>query len=286
MLSIASSSLDLPEFETRRQKIDVLLKEQGWDVGERSKVILEVDTKQSDFRAQNYKTVAETLRNDLDSKYADYLLLDGMNAPIAVVEAKRTSKDPILGRKQAEEYADDIKSQTGKDVFIFLSNGYEIWFWDRARYGPRPVKGFFSRNNLERLRFQVEMGLVLGNIEVNSRIVDRPKSIEITKRVIEHIQKGNRKALVVMATGTGKTRVAMAILDVLMRTNRAQKVLFLADRKALRIKLMMMDSRSSSRRSQGPRYSPATSTGPLGFMSPPFRPFKRSTIRRTARAST
>ena len=233
MLSIASSSLDLPEFETRRQKIDVLLKEQGWDVGERSKVILEVDTKQSDFRAQNYKTVAETLRNDLDSKYADYLLLDGMNAPIAVVEAKRTSKDPILGRKQAEEYADDIKSQTGKDVFIFLSNGYEIWFWDRARYGPRPVKGFFSRNNLE-LRFQVEMGLVLGNIEVNSRIVDRPKSIEITKRVIEHIQKGNRKALVVMATGTGKTRVAMAILDVLMRTNRAQKVLFLADRKALR----------------------------------------------------
>ena len=234
MLPIASSSLDLPEFETRRQKIDVLLKEQGWDVGERSKVILEVDTKQSDFRAQNYKTVAETLKNDLDSKYADYLLLDSMNAPIAVVEAKRTSKDPILGRKQAEEYADDIKSQTGKDVFIFLSNGYEIWFWDRARYGPRQVKGFFSRNNLERLRFQVEMGLELGNIEVNSRIVDRPKSIEITKRVIEHIQRGNRKALVVMATGTGKTRVAMAILDVLMRTNRAQKVLFLADRKALR----------------------------------------------------
>lgn len=234
MLPIASSSADLPEFETRRQKIDVLLKEQGWNVGDRSKVILEVDTKQSDFRAQNYKTVAETLKNDLESKYADYLLLDAMNAPIAVVEAKRTSKDPILGRKQAEEYADDIKSQTGKDVFIFLSNGYEIWFWDRARYGPRQVKGFFSRKNLERLRFQVEMGLELGNIDVNSKIVDRPKSIEITKRVIEHIQRGNRKALVVMATGTGKTRVAMAILDVLMRTNRAQKVLFLADRKALR----------------------------------------------------
>lgn len=121
MLPIASSSADLPEFETRRQKIDVLLKEQGWNVGDRSKVILEVDTKQSDFRAQNYKTVAETLKNDLESKYADYLLLDAMNAPIAVVEAKRTSKDPILGRKQAEEYADDIKSQTGKDVFIFLS---------------------------------------------------------------------------------------------------------------------------------------------------------------------
>jgi type I restriction enzyme R subunit len=193
-----------------------------------------VDTKQSDFRAQNYKTVSETLKNDLDSKYADYLLLDPQGAPIAIVEAKRTSKDPILGQKQAEEYADDIKSQTGKDIFIFLSNGYEIWFWDRERYGPRQVKGFFSQKDLERLRFQVEMGLNLDYIEVNSRIVDRPKSIEVTKRVIEHIQKGNRKALVVMATGTGKTRVAMAIIDVLLRTNRAQKVLFLADRKALR----------------------------------------------------
>jgi type I restriction enzyme R subunit len=210
------------------------LKEQGWKAGDRSKVILEVDTKQSDFCTQNYKTISETLRNELESKYADYLLLDPMGAPIAIVEAKRTSKDPIMGRKQAEEYADDIKSQMGKDVFIFLSNGYEIWFWDRARYGPRLVKGFFAQKDLERLRFQVEMGLGLEIFEVDSRIVDRPKSIEITKRVIEHIQRGNRKALVVMATGTGKTRVAMSIIDVLLRTNRAQKVLFLADRKALR----------------------------------------------------
>jgi len=155
MQFVAYSENGLTEFETRKQKIDVLLKEQGWNVGDRSKVILEVDTKQSDFLAQNYKVVSETLRNDLESKYADYLLLDSMGAPIAVVEAKRTSKDPILGRKQAEEYADDIKSQTGKDVFLFLSNGYEIWFWDRARYGPRQVKGFFSQKSLERLRFQV-----------------------------------------------------------------------------------------------------------------------------------
>lgn len=227
-------SSDPSEFETRKEKIDVLLKEQGWQVNDRSKIILEVDTKQSNFCTQNYKTVSETMSNDLDSKFADYLLLDSMGDPIAVVEAKRTSKDPILGRKQAEEYADDIKAQIDKDIFIFLSNGYEIWFWDRARYGPRQVKGFFSQKDLERLRFQVEMGLSLDNFEVNSRIVDRPKSIEITKRVIEHLQRGNRKALVVMATGTGKTRVAMSIIDVLLKANRAQKVLFLADRKALR----------------------------------------------------
>ncbi|MCK5109338.1 MAG: type I restriction endonuclease subunit R, partial [Methanosarcinales archaeon] len=145
--------MDLNEFETRKQKIDVLLKEQGWIVGDGTKVIIEVDTKQSDFRAQNYRTVSETLRNDMDSKYVDYLLLDNFGAPIAIIEAKRTSKDPILtAQKQAEEYADDIKAQMGNDVFIFLSNGYEIWFWDRERYGPRLVNGFFSQKDLERLK--------------------------------------------------------------------------------------------------------------------------------------
>ena len=92
MLPIANSGIELNEFETRKQKIDVLLKEQGWKVGDRSKVILEVDTKQSDFCTQNYKTISETLRNELESKYVDYLLLDPMGAPIAIVEAKRTSK--------------------------------------------------------------------------------------------------------------------------------------------------------------------------------------------------
>lgn len=227
--------MDLNEFQTRKQKIDVLLKEQGWIVGDGRKVIIEVDTKQSDFRAQNYRTVSETLRNDMDSKYVDYLLLDNFGAPVAIIETKRTSKDPIIAaQKQAEEYADDIKAQMGKDVFIFLSNGYEIWFWDRERYGPRLVKGFFSQKDLEQRRFQVEERKNLTDFEIDGRIVDRPKSIENTKRVLEHLQKGHRKALVVMATGTGKTRLAMAIIDVLLKSYWAKKILFLADRKALR----------------------------------------------------
>ena len=79
-----------------------MLKEQGWVAGDRAKIILEVDTKQSDFRAQNYKTVSETLKNDLESRYVDYLLLDRFGAPIAIIEAKRTSRDPILtAQKQA-----------------------------------------------------------------------------------------------------------------------------------------------------------------------------------------
>jgi len=227
--------MDLNEFQTRLQKIDVFLKEQGWDVGDRSKVITEVDTKQSDFTTQDYKRVSDTLRNDLESKYVDYLLLDSQGYPIAILEAKRTSKDPLItARKQAEDYADDIKAQTGKDVFIFLSNGYESWFYDRERYGPRMVKGFFTQGSLERMKFQIENRKPLTDIEVNTNIVDRPRSIENVKRVLEHLDKGHRKGLIVMATGTGKTRVAMAIIDALMKKNWVQKVLFLADRRALR----------------------------------------------------
>ena len=226
--------LDLNEFQTRKQKIDILLQEQGWDVGNRSKVVLEVDTKQSDFKKQDYKQVNETRKNDAESKYADYLLLDGTGKPLAIIEAKRTTKDPILGQKQAEEYADDIKAQTGKDVFIFLSNGYEIWLWDRERYGVRQLKGFYSLIDLERLFYQRENSKPEPEIDIDGSIVDRAKSIEVATRVVEHIHKGHRKALIVMATGTGKTRVAMAIIDQLIREGRVQRVLFLTDRKPLR----------------------------------------------------
>lgn len=226
---------DLNEFQTRRQKIDVLLREQGWDVEDRSIILTEVDTKQSDFCTQDYKRMSGTLQNNLESKYVDYLLLDSVGSPIAIIEAKRTSKDPLISAQtQAEEYANDIKNQIGRDVFIFMSNGYEIWFLDRERYGPRMVKGFFSQRDLERLRYQVDKRLPLADIGVDSRIIDRAKSIEITKRVLEHIEGGHRKTLIVMATGTGKTRVSMAIIDCLMRANWVQKVLFLTDRKALR----------------------------------------------------
>ncbi len=225
---------DPTEAQTRREKIDPLLKEQGWDVRNRSQVVLEVDTRQSDFVSRDYKTVKETLKNDEESKYVDYLLLDSAGAPLAIVEAKRTSKDSHVGQKQAEEYTDDIKRQTGKEVFIFLTNGDQIMFWDRSRYPPRYVKGFYSRRDLERVRFQTSFGQIPKEIEIDPHIIDRARGIECAKRVVEHIHKGNRKGLIVMATGTGKTRVAMAIIDVLMRENLVQKVLFLTDRIALR----------------------------------------------------
>jgi len=224
----------LTEYQTRRKLINPQLEKSGWDLKDRTKVVEEVDTKQSNFRSRDYRTVDQTLRNDEDSAYADYLLLDNTGSPIAVIEVKRTIKDPIVGQKQAEDYADDIKKQIGKDVFIFLSNGYEIWFWNRPNESPRMVKGFHNREALERIRFQNFSKKDFHDVPIKSEIVDRPYQIEAVKRVLEGIDKGRRKFLIVQATGTGKTRVAMAITDVLLRANRAQKVLFLADRKALR----------------------------------------------------
>lgn len=222
------------EFKTRQEKIDVLLKETGWDVKDRSKVWLEVDTKQSDFKKKDYRTVSETLKNDEESKYADYLLLDKKGYPLAIIEAKRTSKDPITGKTQARGYAEDIISQTSRPIFIFLTNGYEIWFWNYPLENPRMVKGFHNQDALERLMWINENKKNLNEININNRIVDRPYQTEAVKRVSEGLTKGKRKFLIVQATGTGKTRVAMAIIDRLMKARLVQKVLFLADRKALR----------------------------------------------------
>ena len=227
--------LDLNEFQTRRQKIDLFLERSGWNVEDKTKVLVEIDTKQSDFITQEYRTVSDTLRNSLESRYLDYLLLDQWGKPLAIIEAKRTCKDPLItAPTQASQYADDIKAQTGEDVFIYLSNGYEIWFWNRPHQPQRPVKRFHTRENLEKMKWQNRRKQSLLDLEIKTEIVDRPKSIECAKRVLERFDKGHRKALVVMATGTGKTRVAMAIIDVLMRASWVKRALFIADRKALR----------------------------------------------------
>jgi len=224
------------EYKTRREKIDALLRLASWDVNDVSKVIIEVDTKQSNFGKKIYKTVKETLYDpNADEKaYADYLLLDSSGSPLAIIEAKKSSKDPIVGQKQAEGYVDDIKRQTGKEIFIFLTNGYEVWFWNKPFQNPRMVKGFHNRESLERIRFQNNYKKDFKDVPIKREIVDRPYQIEAIKRVLEGIEKGERKFLIIHATGTGKTRVAMALIDILLRSNCSQKILFLADRKALR----------------------------------------------------
>lgn len=109
------------EYRTRRDRIDKQLERSGWIVRDRTKVYEEVDTKQSDFNSGKYKTVTETLKNPDESAYADYLLLDSKGMPLAVIEAKRTSRDSLLGQRQAEGYVDDIKKQN-RERHLHLSH--------------------------------------------------------------------------------------------------------------------------------------------------------------------
>ena len=225
---------DHSEYLTRKVRIDILLKEQGWVVGDRSRVIEEVDSKQSDFSAKDYKVRDETFQQPGEHRYIDYLILDRNGEPLAVIEAKKSGRDPIAGQKQAEDYLKDIKGKYKRDVFIYLSNGYEIWFWNYGHSGLRQVRSFHSREDLEKFRFQNSEKRKFHEAPIKREIINRPYQIEAVKRVQEGMDKEKRKFLIVMATGTGKTRVSMAIIDTLLQTNRIKNVLFLADRRALR----------------------------------------------------
>lgn len=152
---------------------------------------------------------------------------------MAVVEAKHTSRDEIAGKRQAADYADAIKSKHRQDPFIFLTNGKEIQFWDRERYAPRKVSGFYTRDDLERLRHQRQFAQPLHGVPVNADIAGRDYQYEAIRRVTEGVTSAKRKFLLVMATGTGKTRTTIALVDTLLRSKRAQRVLFLADRREL-----------------------------------------------------
>ncbi|MEP7200182.1 MAG: DEAD/DEAH box helicase family protein, partial [Chloroflexota bacterium] len=213
------------EAETRDNWIDRQLDKVGWSVA-RGNVLTELPLSQS-------QTGEMRLSYQMDSEFADYALLGRDRNPIAIVEAKRTSRDALAGKRQAADYADHIRAQYSVEPFIFLSNGETIWFWDRERSAPRKVSGFFTLYDLERLLFQREHRLDLKGIPIDTHIVDRPYQHEAIRRVYEQLAQGHRKFLLVMATGTGKTRTTVALIDGLLRARWAQKVLFLADRREL-----------------------------------------------------
>lgn len=208
-----------PEARTRKQLIDPALKKAGWDVNDRTHVGIEIP-------ADGYN--AEPVNG-----ITDYILLRENGEVLAVVEAKKTTHDPRLARQQTEHYLKQIAQRQSFRPFGFMTNGEMIQFWDSESANPRAVQGFFSRTDLERLLSFKKNGKPLTSIGVNSAIVNRPYQIEGVKRICEAFQQGKRKTLMVMATGTGKTRTAMAIIDLFMRTQQAQNVLFVADRDAL-----------------------------------------------------
>lgn len=218
------------EATTRKEIIDKRLLKAGWDVNNPSQVTSELD-----IWVGLPEGVEEPEHEHQGFQYADYVLLGDDGYPLAVVEAKKTSRDARIGQEQARQYAVNIQKNSGKDMpFVFYTNGNDIYFWDTEKFPPRKVYGFPTKKDLERLLFLRKNQKPVSQELINRDIAGRPYQIEAIRSVFENMDKGRRKALLVMATGTGKTRTCAAMLDVLMRTNRVQRVLFLVDRIALR----------------------------------------------------
>ena len=202
------------ETKTRKYFIDVLLKEVGWDITKPDATEYEVSG----------------MPNSTGLGYVDYVLWGDDGKPLGLVEAKRTMRDAKIGREQAELYANCLEKRFGQRPIMFYSNGYEHYIWDDKNYPPRKVSGFYSKEDLQRLINRRTSQKDLINIEINKDIAGRPYQERCIKSVCENFQKKNRKSLLVMATGTGKTRVAISIVDILTRYNWAKRILFLADR--------------------------------------------------------
>jgi len=214
------SPYQISEEETRYSIIDPQLKKVGWNLADHTQVGFEIPV-------QNYDKTKVT-------GFTDYCLYRNNGEVLAVVEAKRTSRDARVGKQQVLEYIEEIEHKQSFRPFAFMSNGEDTFFWDSEEYAERHVAGFFSRKNLERLLFLKQNGKPLSIIKIKESIVDRAYQVEAIRRILETIEvKKKRKALLVMATGTGKTRTIMALIDVLLRANTAQKILFLADRNSL-----------------------------------------------------
>ena len=209
---------DYAEAETRDYFIDLLLKEAGWLLDQ---------PRDREFEVSG-------MPNAQGRGYVDYVLWADDGRPLAVVEAKRTRKSAHIGQQQAKLYADCLEAQFGQRPIIFYSNGYEHWLWDDASYPPRAVQGFFKKAELELMIQRRTSRKPLADAPVNTKIVERFYQARAIRRICEAFEKDlDRKALVVMATGAGKTRTVIALCDLLMQCNWAKRVLFLADRVAL-----------------------------------------------------
>lgn len=218
------AAIDFSEEETRKIYIDSALKEAGWDVWTHKNAIkpgkacIEIEL--------------SGMRNKSEIGYADYVLYDDDGVPLAVIEAKRASKDEIVGSQQAKLYADLLEEKYHIRPVIYYTNGYKIMMVDGCGYPARKVYGYYTKQELHSLI--IRRGLhTISDCRVDQTISDRPFIQNAVTNVAEAFNKKQRKALLVMATGTGKTRCAISVVDVLQRNGWTKRVLFLADRTAL-----------------------------------------------------
>lgn len=208
---------DYSEAETRDFFIDLMLREAGW---------LLQNQEDREFPVSG-------MPNETGDGFIDYVLWGDDGLPLAVVEAKRTKKDPRIGRRQAELYADCLEAKYKRRPVIFYTNGYQTWLWDDQSYPEREVQGFYTKAELEWLIQRRGEKQNANELTVNASIVERYYQLDAIRNVVDTFNKSGRKALVVMATGSGKTRTVVALCDLLQRAGWIKRVLFLADRKAL-----------------------------------------------------
>lgn len=218
------------EAQTRSDLIDQYLAQSGWNIKDPTQVVEEFD-----ILTAPPDGVAEPRTPYAGHQFSDYVLLGKDGKPLAVIEAKKTSKDAAIGREQAKQYCYNIQKQLGGELpFCFYTNGHEIYFWDLENAPPRRVVGFPTRDDLERFAYIRRNRKPLTQEFINTSIAGRDYQIRAIRSVLEGIGQKKRDFLLVMATGTGKTRTCIAMVDALMRAGHAEKVLFLVDRIALR----------------------------------------------------
>lgn len=207
------------EARTRKEKIDPAILKAGWNLNDPTQVGIEIPV--DGYNAEPWNGIT------------DYCLYRANGEVLAVVEAKKQVRDPNVAREQARHYITEIAKKQSFQPFAFLTNGLETYFWDQQNAAPRLVAGFFSLPDLERLLYQRQNAIPLSATLINPQIAGRIYQQEAIRRLCEAFTKGNRRALMVMATGTGKTRTTVALIDLFLRANQARKILFLADRDAL-----------------------------------------------------
>jgi type I restriction enzyme, R subunit len=218
----------LTEKQTREQLIDESLKRTGW---KKEYVKEEVNSIKSNFKTKEYRLFDGNVEKGVD-KFIDYLLLDENKSPLAIIEAKKTSIEVEKGEIQSKTYQEDIAKQIGKNIPRFLTNG-KTWYFIDEKDRKREIKLPLNQKDLMRRASLFEREKNPSKVKISKHIVDRERAITAVKQILEHFEKGNRSALINMATGTGKTRVSMAIIDSLIKAGYVQNVLFVVDRISL-----------------------------------------------------
>ncbi len=206
------------EADTRKRIIDLMLTEAGWELG----------------KGVTFEYEVSGMPNPEGKGWVDYVLWGNDGKPLGLIEAKKTAKGAEEGKQQAFLYANSLEKQFGQRPVIFYSNGYETHLWDDVNYPPRLAQGFYTKDELELLIQRRETRQALQENDINTTIVERHYQKRAITKICENFEKEQRrKALLVMATGAGKTRTIIALCDLLQRAKWIKRTLFLADRNAL-----------------------------------------------------